>query len=205
MFLPGSAGIGQDFLFSILFSFHHTQNMRREKGSSVAEPHRHSAGLKAILNCGPALTPFTFLSFSAKGIEGQQNPVHRLQPFQVQDKVLGGLVCDFILGWTQTWKWKSPLRGAHLMCKRNRTGMKKLAGTEEGEHIEKLWRDWDYKQEVEVSRREESKNWVMEILNCTRKLWTGGEREGWGSSKARWEQSGMEAGYRPRDWRICSH
>lgn len=149
MFLPGSAGIGQDFLLSI-FSFH------KGEGSSVAEPHRASAGqcYFELWSCPHSLY---FFSFSGKSIERQQklNPVHRLQPFWVQDKFLGGLMCDFILGWTQTREWKSPLGGARLMYKRNRTGMKQLAGTEEGKHIEKLGRDWDYKEEVEVSRKEQ--------------------------------------------------
>lgn len=194
MFLPGSAGIG----LSMFFFFH------KGEGSSVAEPHRASAGLSAILNCGLALTPFTFSSFSEKSTERQQklNPVHRLQPFWVQDKFLGGLMCDFILGWTQTREWKSPLGGAHLMYKRNRTGMKQLAGTEEGKHIEKVGRDWDYKEEVEVSRREQ------ELSNGDIELQEKTMNRGWkgqGSSKVRWEQSWMEAGYRHRDWRICSH
>lgn len=140
MFLPGCAGTEQDFLFSIFFFFH--------KGdvSSVAESHRSSAGLKAILSCGPALTPFTSPSFSDKSVERHQklSPV----PFWVQEKFLSGVVCDFMLGWTQTWEQKSPFSGDQVIHKRNRTVTRKLARTEQNrERIQKSW------EEIEIINR----------------------------------------------------
>lgn len=72
MFLLGSAGTEQDFLFSTFFFFH------KGERSSAADPHRASAGLRAILNCDLVLTPPSF----SKSTERHQklSLVPRLQP-----------------------------------------------------------------------------------------------------------------------------